>query len=45
LAQTPSPSSTSAPTATTKTQTGGARVQQQMTTNLQNSGLLTYRQT
>jgi len=38
LAQAPSSPSTSAPTATTKTQTGGASVQQQVTTNLQNSG-------
>src|SRR5271169_1360856 len=38
LAQAPSPPSTSAPTATTKTQTSGASLQQQVTTNLQNSG-------
>src|SRR5664279_2082951 len=38
LAQAPSSPSTSAPTATTKTQTGGAGLQQQVTTNLQNSG-------
>jgi hypothetical protein len=38
LAQAPSSPSTSAPTATTKTQTGGASLQQQVTTNLQNSG-------
>ena len=38
LAQAPSSASNSAPTATTKTQTGGASLQQQVTTNLQNSG-------
>src|SRR5664279_4927682 len=38
LAQTPSSPSTSAPPAVTKTQTGGANLQQQVTTNLQNSG-------
>ena len=38
LAQTPSSPSTVTPPATTKTQTGGASLQQQVTTNLQNSG-------
>jgi hypothetical protein len=38
LAQAPSSPSTSAPPANTKTQTGGANLQQQVTTNLQNSG-------
>src|SRR5664279_4967984 len=38
LAQAPSSPSTSAPTATTNTQTRGAGIQQQVTTNLQNSG-------
>src|SRR5664279_2022884 len=38
LAQAPSSPSTSAPTATTNTKTGGASLQQQVTTNLQNSG-------
>jgi hypothetical protein len=38
LAQAPSSPSTSTPLATTKTQTGGANLQQQVTTNLQNSG-------
>ena len=38
LAQAPSSPSTSAPPAATKTQTGGAGLQQQVTTNLQNSG-------
>ena len=38
LAQAPSSPSTSTPPATTKTQTGGASLQQQVTTNLQNSG-------
>ena len=38
LAQAPSSPSTSAPPAATKTQTGGASLQQQVTTNLQNSG-------
>lgn len=38
LAQAPSSPSTTAPPAATKTQTGGANLQQQVTTNLQNSG-------
>ena len=38
LAQAPSSPSTSTPPATTKTQTAGASLQQQVTTNLQNSG-------
>lgn len=38
LAQTPSSPANSAPTATTKTQTSGTGLQQQVTTNLQNSG-------
>jgi hypothetical protein len=38
LAQAPSSPSTSVPPAATKTQTGGAHLQQQVTTNLQNSG-------
>jgi len=38
LAQAPSSPSTSTPPATTKTQTGGTNLQQQVTTNLQNSG-------
>src|SRR5664279_1823270 len=38
LAQEQSSPSTATPTATTKTQTGGTSLQQQVTTNLQNSG-------
>ena len=38
LAQAQSSPSTATPTATTKTQTGGTSLQQQVTTNLQNSG-------
>jgi len=38
LAQTPSSPANSAPTATTKTETGGTGLQQQVMTNLQNSG-------
>jgi hypothetical protein len=38
LAQAPGSPSTSVPPAATKTQTGGAGLQQQVTTNLQNSG-------
>ncbi len=38
LAQAPSSPSTTAPPAATKTQTSGASLQQQVTTNLQNSG-------
>lgn len=38
LAQTPSSPSTSVPPAVTRTQTGKANLQQQVTTNLQNSG-------
>jgi hypothetical protein len=38
LAQAPSSPSTSTPPATTKTQTSGLNLQQQVTTNLQNSG-------
>jgi hypothetical protein len=38
LAQAPGSPSTATPTATTKTQTSGASLQQQVTTNLQNSG-------